>query len=284
MLRRTHDVVQCNPAESHVLIELDTQGSLTGQELAVRLRTDKSTVSRAISSLGRLGLLQTSRDVNDRRRKIHTLTIPGQKAVHEINDHANTMVKTALALLPHGTPTEVLQALESYGSALQRARFVLSCTIRPIIVEDDMTLSRVLTSVREEMGLPPHLQLESMERSLSSMYAGDKSHYWVVEHDRRLIGGAGIAPLFGGNPETCELQKMYLDASSRGNGLGRYLVHHCLDQAIEDGFTQCYLETRANMSAARSLYERLGFRQLEAPLGDTGHCGHCDIWYARDLV
>jgi putative acetyltransferase len=31
-----------------------------------------------------------------------------------------------------------------------------------------------------------------------------------------------------------------------------------------------------------SVYERAGFRYLDAPLGDTGHFG-CDVWMLKDL-
>ena len=36
------------------------------------------------------------------------------------------------------------------------------------------------------------------------------------------------------------------------------------------------------MDAAQSLYEKTGFRMLDAPLGATGHFS-CNRWYLLDL-
>jgi putative acetyltransferase len=36
------------------------------------------------------------------------------------------------------------------------------------------------------------------------------------------------------------------------------------------------------MDAAMRLYERSGFRRIDAPLGDTGH-GGCNTFYLLDL-
>jgi putative acetyltransferase len=36
------------------------------------------------------------------------------------------------------------------------------------------------------------------------------------------------------------------------------------------------------MDAARKLYERNGFRLIDAPMGATGH-GGCNTFYLRDL-
>jgi putative acetyltransferase len=59
-------------------------------------------------------------------------------------------------------------------------------------------------------------------------------------------------------------------------------MERSLEAARGFGFTRCYLETLTGMDAAMRLYERKGFRRIDAPLGATGH-GGCDIWYLRNL-
>jgi putative acetyltransferase len=97
-----------------------------------------------------------------------------------------------------------------------------------------------------------------------------------------VSGGGGIAPLDGGAREVCELRKMYFLPELRGLGVGRRVLDRCLATARELGYRQCYLETLTGMDAAKRLYERTGFRRLDAPCGATGHFG-CDAWYALDL-
>ncbi len=50
----------------------------------------------------------------------------------------------------------------------------------------------------------------------------------------------------------------------------------------EFGFEQCYLETLPYMEGARKLYRKVGFKDLEAPMGDTGHYS-CNLWMLKDL-
>jgi putative acetyltransferase len=52
--------------------------------------------------------------------------------------------------------------------------------------------------------------------------------------------------------------------------------------AKENGYTQVYLESMPELSKAVSIYEKVGFKSLDHPLGNSGHCG-CDIWMIKAL-
>ena len=98
-----------------------------------------------------------------------------------------------------------------------------------------------------------------------------------------MVGGAGVAPLEGGEPGICELRKMYFLPAARGQGVGEALLRHCLTVARDRGHRTCYLETLSGMDQAIALYRKLGFQPLCAPLGRTGH-GGCDQWFALELT
>ncbi|PWN56680.1 GNAT family N-acetyltransferase [Abyssibacter profundi] len=119
-------------------------------------------------------------------------------------------------------------------------------------------------------------------RALAGAYAQPRHAYFVAEWDGQLLGGAGVAPLAGGDRETAELRKMYLRASARGQGVGRALLDHCLSAARAMRYAQLYLETLESMTAARRLYRAAGFQPLQQPLGQTGHHG-CDRWMLLSL-
>ena len=105
---------------------------------------------------------------------------------------------------------------------------------------------------------------------------------FVIEHEGIVVGNAGIAPLKGGDGETCELQKNYLLAEYRGHGYGGMLFTRCMQAAKELGYKRCYLETLKHMTTARAIYERTGFKPLAAPMGSTGHFS-CNSWYVKEL-
>jgi len=117
---------------------------------------------------------------------------------------------------------------------------------------------------------------------MSKSYAQPRSAYFVVERDGVLEGGGGVAPLEGGDDDTCELRKMYFLPTLRGLGAGADVMRRSLDLARAFGFKRCYLETLTGMDAAMRLYEKSGFRRIDGPMGATGH-GGCNTFYLMDL-
>ena len=156
--------------------------------------------------------------------------------------------------------------------------------IRPIEPRDDAALAAIIRTVMPEFGAVGDgfaindPEVDWMHRA----YAQPRSVYFVVERNGLVLGGGGIAPLDGGDPDTCELRKMYFLGELRGLGAGAALMARCLDAARGFGFRHCYLETLRGMDAAMRLYERTGFRRLDAPMGATGH-GGCNTFYRLDL-
>jgi putative acetyltransferase len=157
-------------------------------------------------------------------------------------------------------------------------------TIRPITSYDDAAIAAVIRSVMPEFGANgPGFAINDAEvGAMHAAYTTPRSAYFVVERDGRVMGGGGIAPLEGGDADTCELRKMYFLPELRGFGAGAALIERCLDAAIDAGFRQCYLETLTGMDAAQRLYEKFGFRTIDAPMGATGHFS-CNRFYLREL-
>lgn len=156
--------------------------------------------------------------------------------------------------------------------------------LRPIRAGDDAAIASIIRTVMPEFGACgsgfaiSDPEVDWMHRA----YSAPRSAYFVVERDGRVCGGGGIAPLEGGDADTCELRKMYFLPEVRGLGAGAALMERCLDAARGFGFRRCYIETLTGMEAAMRLYERTGFRHIDAPLGATGH-GGCDRYYLLDL-
>lgn len=152
--------------------------------------------------------------------------------------------------------------------------------IRPIRADDDAAMAAVIRTVMPEFGATGSgFAISDPEVDwMSRAYAAPRHAYFVVERDGRVLGGAGVAPLDGGDPGTCELRKMYFLPEARGSGAGAVMMTRCIEAARGFGFRQCYLETLTGMDAAMRLYERSGFQRIDAPMGATGH-GGCDTFY-----
>jgi putative acetyltransferase len=156
--------------------------------------------------------------------------------------------------------------------------------IRPIEPRDDIAVASIIRSVMPEFGADgPGFAIHDAEvDSMSTAYARSRAAYFVIELDGRVQGGAGVAPLDGGEADVCELRKMYFLPALRGRGAGAAVIARCLDAARAFGFRHCYLETLTGMDAAQKLYLANGFDRIDAPMGATGHRG-CNRFYLRAL-
>jgi putative acetyltransferase len=156
--------------------------------------------------------------------------------------------------------------------------------IRPIELADVPALLQIIADSRREYGIADRgvELLEPSDHALFANYQRRRSMYFVAIMGGEVIGGAGVAPLVGADPLTCELQRMYLRADARGHGYGGELLKHCLAAARQFLFVRCYLETISKMEGALEFYGRQGFQNLKAPLGSTGHW-HNDRWLMRPL-
>lgn len=156
--------------------------------------------------------------------------------------------------------------------------------IRKIKNSDTIAVRDIIRTVMPEFGASGQgFAIHDTEVSnMFDVYTQPKSAYFVCELNGTIIGGGGVAPLLGGDENTCELKKMYFLPAGRGKGLGQRVLSECLKAAKELGFEYCYLETFNTMNNAMKLYEKNGFERIPGPLGNTGHFS-CDIFYKRPL-
>ncbi|MDO6677469.1 MULTISPECIES: GNAT family N-acetyltransferase [unclassified Shewanella] len=160
----------------------------------------------------------------------------------------------------------------------------MKIVIEPIISQQDQQVAAIIESVGKEFGAigegfgPSDAEVAHMSQYY---HAKDRSIYLVACVDNQVVGGAGIAK-FNGDNKICELRKLFLLPETRGLGLGKRLTEQCLTFAKANGFEQCYLDTLNSMTAAITLYEKMGFQHLDKPLVGTIH-GGCDVWMLKSL-
>lgn len=156
--------------------------------------------------------------------------------------------------------------------------------IRPINESDNKQIAVILREVLVEMDIPrigsafEDPEIDKMYES----YQSNRSRYFIVEENNKILGGAGINQLKNGDINICELQKMYFLPKIRGLGLGSKLIKKCLYFAKKKDYNICYIETMYNMKDAQRLYQKNGFIYIDHPLGDTGHSS-CPVWMTLEL-
>lgn len=78
----------------------------------------------------------------------------------------------------------------------------------------------------------------------------------VVRDDEQLLGFVVYSRVL----DEASVHNIAVHPSAQGRGLGQALLAAALVEAGRGGALRCHLEVRASNAAARSLYEKLGFR------------------------
>lgn len=156
--------------------------------------------------------------------------------------------------------------------------------IRLIEEKDDEAVAHIIRFTLEEFGAnqPGTVYYDESIWTMSNILNNKGSVYFVIEKDNKILGGGGIYPTKGLPQNTAELVKIYTLPEVRGKGYGKQLINKCLDFARQTGYKHIYLESMEELSKAVGLYEKIGFRYLQAPMGESGH-NYCKIWMLKDL-
>jgi putative acetyltransferase len=156
--------------------------------------------------------------------------------------------------------------------------------IREIRQEDNLKIATAIREVLIEFGVPKvgTTYADKILDEMAETYTEERKIFFVIEFKNKIYGGAGISQLDNYDGNICELQKMYFKPEARGIGLGSKMITKCLEFAKTVGFEKCYLETMPYMHDARKLYRKVGFKNIDGPMGDTGHYS-CSVWMIKDL-
>lgn len=159
-----------------------------------------------------------------------------------------------------------------------------NCTVRKIRKEDNEVLAGIIRSTFNEFKVKTAgtVYEDPTTDDLYSLFNRNNAVCWVAVIDDEVAGCAGIYPTEGLPAGCCEFVKFYLAPFARGKGIGGLLMNTCVQSAKALGYTEVYLESLPEFSNAIGLYTKAGFKQLQAPLGNSGHFG-CNIWMVKTV-
>ncbi|NGO00170.1 MarR family transcriptional regulator [Grimontia sp. S25] len=269
--------VQC-----HVMIELE-QEPLTAEQLSERLNIDVANANRTLAILINNDNVASSIDRESNLPR-YSLSDVGKERLDEHHFGINQQIALYLEQLDTDEIESLSTSLHRYNRAMEQSERQKGFTLRLLEPADNAAIATVIRKVSEEYGLTADKGYSVADPTLdvlSESYKADNAAYWVVEQNGKILGGGGIAPL-PGEEGVCELQKMYFRPELRGRGFARRLAAMAMKFARNQGYHSCYLETTACLKEAIRLYESLGFKRVDAPLGNTGHTD-CEVAMLKKL-
>jgi putative acetyltransferase len=156
-----------------------------------------------------------------------------------------------------------------YRAVQKTDNAILASLIRAVFIEHDAPRLHTVYS-------------DPTTDDLFGLFQTEKSVLHVAEVDGVIAGCCGICPTEGLPQGYAELVKFYLSAEYRGKGIGKQLIEKCFDNAKQFGYSTIYIESFPNFAQAVHLYNKLGFKQIPNPLGNSGHTA-CTIWMIKEL-
>ena len=97
--------------------------------------------------------------------------------------------------------------------------------------------------------------------NLSKIYGPPHGCLLLARMNEELLGCVAIR---NQHAAVCEMKRLYVRPQGRKTGLGRRLAESAIEHAQRLGYSRMVLDTLPNMIKAQSLYQSLGFREIEA--------------------
>jgi GNAT superfamily N-acetyltransferase len=117
--------------------------------------------------------------------------------------------------------------------------------------------------------------LDSVPATPAQMAPPDGS-FLVIRRGGRPVACGGVKRL---DAETGEIKRMYVVPAARNRGLGRLLLEALEAEARRLGYLRIRLDTGPEQPAARSIYERGGYR----PIPDYNGNPYAAHWFEKEL-
>ena len=155
---------------------------------------------------------------------------------------------------------------------------------RKIQTKDNSEIAKIIRTALEEYdeAKPGTVYTDPTTDALFELFSTPNSAYFIAELDGKILGGCGIFPTMNLPDGYAELVKIYLKKEYRGLGIGRELMNRSIDFAKQTGYTHLYLESFPSLKEAIELYQKMDFKMVSEPLGDSGHFA-CDVWMVKVL-
>ena len=128
-------------------------------------------------------------------------------------------------------------------------------------VPERLKVARELTY---EYSLLPHVEGRWLDvvkeiESLPGPYQAPRGGLILASSEEGYLGCVAFAPLSEG---AAELKRLFVRPEARGKGVGLLLVQSVIERVRSAGYSRLRLDTAPELTAAISLYRRLGFREI----------------------
>ncbi|WP_157961945.1 GNAT family N-acetyltransferase [Acuticoccus kandeliae] len=104
--------------------------------------------------------------------------------------------------------------------------------------------------------------------ALPAIHARPKGAILLADFGARTVGCVMYQEM---EPGVVEVKRLFVREEGRGHGVGEALLTGMLASMRADGYGTCRFSSARFLTAARRLYERMGFAEIPSPPGTPAH-------------
>ena len=230
-------------------------GKADVSEIRAYLGLDSGLVSRMLRGLEDEGLIATSPDPDDGRRRVVSLTSAGEAEFAAYEKLADERAERALAR--HANPEALLAAMDLVASAFGRGQIMLremdprSDVARYCLGEYYAELAR-----RFERGFDVTLSADPDAETMIR----PRGAFLVAFSDDMPVGCVGLK---GTCPDYAEIKRLWVAPAARGLGLAWTIMDRVEALARELGVPALRLDTNKALPEAIAMYRKSGWTEID---------------------
>jgi DNA-binding MarR family transcriptional regulator/N-acetylglutamate synthase-like GNAT family acetyltransferase len=270
--------------EMRILFEIASGRHVTASDIGKALDLDAAYLSRLLQKFERDGLVARTRSAEDARVSFLSLSAKGRKQFEAANARQVAQTTSMLGRLKPPDRTRLTSAMQMIEDLLAHGGAEAEITLRdPGPGDFGWMVERHAVLYREEYGWR-----EKFEGVCARIVADFIEHFdpklekcWIAEMAGQRVG---CVMLVKDDPkarkaDVARVRLLLLEPQARGRGLGRRLVEECIAFSRAKGYARVTLWTHKELTAARAIYAKLGFRKTgEESHDDWGGKATSEFW------
>ncbi len=248
-------------SEARVLYELAQRQDISAKEIGAELGLDAGYLSRIVQNFDEAGLISREPLPTDRRQYCLTLTAKGRQAFAKLERSTNDDISAMLEGLPPGGNARLVGAMAD----IQRLLGDGGAAARPATLREPRPgdMGWVVQShgalYAREYGFDSSFEglVAEITAKFLASFDASRERCWIAEIDGAQVGSIFLVRH---SDDVAKLRLLLIDPAGRGQRLGHRLVGECIAFAKACGYRKITLWTQSILLAARSIYEKAGFR------------------------
>ena len=247
-------------SEARVMYELAHRKELSAKEIGAELGLDAGYLSRIVQSFDEAGFISREPLPTDRRQYRLALTAKGRQAYAKLERSTNDDIATMLEGLPPGGKARLIASMTDIQRLLGGGAAIRPATLRePRPGDMGWVVQSHGALYAREYGFDSSFEALVAEIAAKFLASFDASRErcWIAEIDGAQVGSIFLVRH---TDDVAKLRLLLIDPAGRGQRLGQRMVGECVAFAKACGYRKITLWTQSILLAARSIYERAGFR------------------------